>query len=112
MDFDARWDAFLQDFRKGLAVLAKNSFEDWADTAKGDGEAFLDAMKDDLPRWTKALDEGLLTKDEFEQLLAGQKSLLKLHMLTAIGQSKARLEQFRTALISLATTSVYSAFGL
>lgn len=112
MNFDAQWGAFLAEFRSGLAVLAQNSLADWKEMAKGDGEAFLDTMKDDLPRWTKALDEGLLTKDEFEQLLDGQKSLLKLHMLTATGLTKARLEQFRVALISLATTSVYSAFGL
>ncbi|MBJ6372385.1 hypothetical protein [Sedimentitalea arenosa] len=112
MDFDARWELFLVEFRNGLAVLARNTLDDLSEQAKGDGEAFIDSMKDDLPRWTKALHEGLLTKDEFEQLLEGQKSLLKLHMLTAVGLSKARLEQFRQALISLATTSVYSAFGV
>ncbi len=112
MSFDTQWNAFLTEFRSGLAVLAKNSLEDWLEDAKADGEVFLDSMKDDLPRWSKALAQGLLTKDEFEQLLAGQKSLLKLHMLTAAGLTKTRLEQFRVALISLATKSVYSAFGV
>ncbi len=112
MSFDTQWDAFLDEFREGLTVLAKNSLADWIDTARADGEAYLDAMKDDLPRWTKALKDGLLTKDEFEQLLQGQKSLLKLHMLTAAGLTQARLERFRTALISLVSKSAYSAFGL
>ncbi|SFU03119.1 hypothetical protein [Sedimentitalea nanhaiensis] len=112
MSFETQWDAFLDEFRNGLTVLAKNSLQDWKDTARADGEAYLEAMKDDLPRWTKALKEGLLTKDEFEQLLQGQKTLLKLHMLTAAGLTKTRLEQFRVALISLVTTSAYSAFGI
>ncbi|MBK0326399.1 hypothetical protein I5535_03740 [Rhodobacteraceae bacterium F11138] len=112
MSFETQWDAFLTEFREGLTILARNALEDWKDTAKADGEAYLDAMKDDLPRWAKALKEGLLTKNEFEQLLDGQKSLLKLHMLTAAGLSKTRLEQFRVGLISLVTKSAYSAFGI
>ena len=112
MDIEEQWDAFMAEFRTGLAVLVRNSLEDVAETAKRDGEAFAESMKDDLPRWAKALHEGLLTRDEFEQLLEGQKSLLKLHLLTAAGLTHTKLERFRKALISLATTSVYSAFGL
>ncbi len=112
MSFETEWNSFLDEFRAGLAVLVKNSLDEWKDTARADAEAYLEAMKDDLPRWAKALKEGLLTKDEFEQLLQGQKSLLKLHMLTAAGLSKARLERFRVGLISLVTNSAYSALGL
>ena len=111
MSFDTQWESFLTEFRAGLAVLAKNSLQDWLDDAIADGETYLETMKDDLPRWSRALGQGLLTKDEFEQLLQGQKSLLKLHMLTAAGLTKTRLEHFRVALLSLTTKSVYSAFG-
>ncbi len=112
MSFSDNFDDFLTTFRDGLVVLATTSLQDFVEDAKKDGEAYLEEMKDSVKRWGDALEQGQLNKAEFESLIKGAKSLAKLHLLTAAGLAKARLEHFRTGLLSLITSSVYKLLGI
>jgi hypothetical protein len=47
------------------------------DEAIQDGEDFLNRTQDDLERWTRLLEEGELSRDEFESLVRGQKDLAR-----------------------------------
>lgn len=112
MSLSDSWDNFIVAVQDGLKTLAKNTVQDALDQAEADAKAFVKDSEESLRRWGDALAQGKITKEDFEYLVGGQKDLAKMHALKAIGVTQARLERFRTGLISLIVSSAFDAIGL
>lgn len=89
-----------------------NPVQEAFDQAEADAKAFTSGSGDALRLWGDALAQGRITKEDFEYLVGGQKDLAKMHALKAVGVTQARLERFRTGLISLIVNSAFEAVGV
>lgn len=78
---------------------ATSHFDDFADAAIEDGEAFLGDSKDNLEEWTQLLVEGNITQDEFRSLVEGKKDLAEMEALKRAGLAAVRVDKFRNELI-------------
>ncbi|MCA8880016.1 MAG: hypothetical protein KDA73_08675 [Rhodobacteraceae bacterium] len=100
------FDTVKDNFLKGLTPLAENLFGDLRNLAMNDGMELWDEIRTDLDRRTQLLAEGKLTREEFDALLKMQAGRIEMHALTAAGLAAARIQRFRTGLISLLINSV------
>lgn len=112
MSLSGNWDEFVNSVQEGLKTLAKNTVQDALGQAEKDAKAFIEDSEQAIRRWGDALAQGKITKDDFEYLVGGQKDLAKMHALKAVGLAQARLERFRTGLISLVVSSAFDAIGI
>jgi len=92
-------DDFFDALKDEIADLAETHLQEMKDAALQDGHAFLDRTQDDLKRWGRLLEEGELSRDEFESLVRGQKDLAEMEALKQAGLAAVRAERFRDALI-------------
>jgi hypothetical protein len=92
-------DVFFDALKDEIADLAETHLEELKDAALQDGRAFLEQTRDDLKRWTRLLEEGKLSRDEFESLVRGQKDLAEMEALKRAGLAAVRAERFRDALL-------------
>ncbi len=106
----ADFNDFWESLKKGLEELIKKNWKEFKDAAEKDGKAFFDKTKEDLKRWTKLLDQGDLSKDDFEWLVAGKKDLAEMEALKQAGLALVRLERFQNALISLVIDTAFDTF--
>jgi len=93
------FDDLLDALKNEIVNLAESHFDEYREQAVTDGEAFLDATKEDLQRWTRLMDEGELSQHEFESLVRGKKDLAEMAALKQAGLAAARADQFRDAII-------------
>ncbi|UWS79098.1 hypothetical protein N1037_17830 [Phaeobacter sp. G2] len=112
MSLSGSWEDFIDAVQDGLKTLAKNTVQEALDQAETDAKVFVKNSEESLRRWGDALAQGKITKDDFEYLVGGQKDLAKMHALKAVGVTQARLERFRTGLISLIVSSAFDVVGL
>ena len=112
MSLSGSWNSFINAIEEGLKTLAKNTVQEALEQAEADAKAFVENSEESLRRWGDALAQGKITKDDFEYLVGGQKDLAKMHALKAVGITQARLERFRTGLISLVVGAAFDAIGI
>ncbi|MEO9779015.1 MAG: hypothetical protein ABJH07_08430 [Sedimentitalea sp.] len=112
MSLSGNWNEFIDAVQEGLKTLVKNTVQETIDQAEADAKAFVKDSEQALRRWGDALAQEKISKDDFEYLVGGQKDLAKMHALKAAGVTQARLERFRTGLISLVVSSAFNAIGL
>ncbi|WP_103026774.1 hypothetical protein [Salinibacter altiplanensis] len=93
-------DAFFDALRDEITDLAETHLQEMQEAALKDGEAFLNQTRDDLERWSRLLEQGELSQEEFESLVRGQKDLVEMEALKQAGLAAVRAEQFRDALIN------------
>ncbi|WP_103020845.1 hypothetical protein [Salinibacter altiplanensis] len=93
-------DAFFDALRDEITDLAETHRQEMQEAALEDGEAFLNQTRDDLERWSRLLEQGELSQEEFESLVRGQKDLVEMEALKQAGLAAVRAEQFRDALIN------------
>jgi hypothetical protein len=93
-----------------MQAYAAERWEDFKDEAIEDGEAFLSEAKDDLQRWTKALGNGDLSKDDFEWLVESKKDLFELHALKQKGLTKIKISKFINGVVDLIVNTAFKTF--
>jgi hypothetical protein len=98
-------DALLDALKDEVADLAKAHLQAMQDEAVQDGEEFLRRTRDDLERWARLLEEGELSRDEFESLVRGQKDLAEMKALKRVGLAAAEADRFREALLDRIVTT-------
>jgi hypothetical protein len=97
----ATFDDYTKELRKGVKKLAQGLVDDLQTSALSDANAFLRKSERDLLRWTKQLAAGEITEEDFTDLVQAKKALAELHELTKAGVAVAKLDRFRSDLISL-----------
>jgi hypothetical protein len=106
----ASYQDFLNALKPAVQDLAKKTVADYSQQASADGQAFLDAQKANLDRWTKELADGELSKADFEDLVEGLQDLAELLALKQAGLAAARLDEFRTNLVNLVIDTAFAVF--
>ncbi len=106
----ARFDDFLNALKDGLKQLVAGTVKDYSQAATKDGQAFLAKTRADLERWTKALAQGHLSKEDFAWLVQGKKDLAEMEALKQTGLALVRVDQFRVSLIDLVVGTAFKVF--
>ena len=106
----ANYQDFLDAFKPALQDLAKKTLDAYAKQATTDGQAFLDAQKANLNKWTKQLVSGDLSKADFTDLVQGIQDLAELVALKQAGLAAIRLDAFRTSLMNLVIDTAFKVF--
>ncbi len=104
------FDKFLEMVKTGIEGLAKEMLQQhWQDALK-DGEAFLQARKEELELWTVQLARGDLSKKDFEDLVKGQFDLAEMELLKQLGLGQAKIDLFVTKVLELVITTAFKVF--
>ncbi|HEX8124603.1 MAG TPA: hypothetical protein VF548_03390 [Allosphingosinicella sp.] len=106
----SKFDDFIGGVKSGLTPLVGEFVGGLKQDAVDDMQAFLKAKAADLKDWTGALAEGEMTRDEFEMLVRGAQSLLKLRALRIAGVQAARLQRLRDAFFNLVVEKAVGTF--
>ncbi len=95
-------DKIFQDLLDNeIADLAKEKFTNFAKDAVNDATTFLQEIENDLKKWTVALAEGNLSKDDFDWLIKSKKDKVKMGLLTDKGIAQIEIDKFRDAVIDI-----------
>ena len=92
----------------GIATLAKATTKEYVSEAKKDGQALVNAAKENILRWTALLAEGKLTTEDFEWLMFRQKDIVIMNALKQAGLAQIRIEGFKQGVIGIVIDSVFS----
>ena len=95
------FDQLFQTLETGVATIAKESFQNYYDQAKADGQSALVSMKTNLQNWTAEVENGALTTEDLEFLLKEEGALDEMIALKQAGLVEVQLDKFKAALISL-----------
>lgn len=99
-------EELLKLLKEELLLVLGESYSDYKNETKADVEAFLKLSKVKLERWTKLLQAGELTVEDYEWLLVSQKDLLILNALYQAGVSKLRLGHLKNKIIKTIVNTV------
>ncbi len=102
-DFD--FDGFLDEVSRELTGLASETAGEFRDDAIADGKAFVNGARERLERWTVQLAAGELSKEDFTDLLEGEKDLAELAILKRTVMTKVQLNRFKDGLIGIIKTA-------
>jgi hypothetical protein len=106
----SKLDDYWKAVQDGLLNIAKGDLKDFLKQAKDDGDQFLTSVKNDVETWTKQLNDGGLSKDEFDFLVRGKADLAKMHALMEAGITAIRVQNFRDAVINLVIDTAFKVF--
>ena len=105
------FDAFIDEFKEEVVNQAKISFSDCPDAAVTDTYDAVNAVKNELKRWTTKMSQGSLTQDGFVALASAKKDKMEFKNLSQTAVDPARTEQFRQYLISLLINRIIENFA-
>lgn len=97
----SKFDDFLHEVKTGAREIAQREAAELLDAATKDAQAFLNAVEEDLRRWTQQLASGQLSMDDFKSLVKGEKDLAQMVALKEAGLAVIRIDRIRDALIDL-----------
>lgn len=103
------FETFFQELKDGAIDIAKNEAADYIREATGDGQKFLESIKDDLRAWMKQAADRQLSKEDLAFLIRGKRDLAEMKALTQAGLAAARIERMRTAAINLVISAANKA---
>ncbi|NDC42183.1 MAG: hypothetical protein EBZ77_11650 [Chitinophagia bacterium] len=106
---DVNFEQLFNNLKTSVVKLAGETAGNYATNAIAESHELLDQMKKDLKMWTIQLAAGALSKDDLADLLAGQKDLLKITVLTQAGMAAAAADKFKDDLFHLLTSSLLAA---
>ncbi len=105
-DFDNFWEAL----EAGLVELAKTLGQQYLAAALHDGKNFLSVQQAELQRWTAELAAGQLSKEEFEDLVMGQKDLAEMMVLKQEGLAQVQIDRFVNGVLNLVVSTAIKVF--
>lgn len=105
-DFDKFWEAL----KAGLLDLAKKLGQQYLAAALQDGQNFLSAQQAELQRWTIELATEKLSKEEFEDLVMGQKDLAEMVLLKQAGLAQVQIDRFVNGVLNLVINTAIKVF--
>lgn len=96
----------LNTLKTGIVNLAEKDVKGYVSSATADGQAILIELEEDLSNWTQDLVAGSMTKDEFTELVLGQKDELEMVELKQAGLAEISADQFKLDVFNLITTTI------
>jgi len=99
---------FSKNIKRGVTVLAKDTFNGFTSEAIQDSKTFLKGIEGDIKEWSKLCLDGKLSREELEWLLKGKKDLMELLALKGAGLALIKLDRFKVGLRNLVVDSLFS----
>ncbi len=82
-----------------ILALAQTHCAEFVQEARTDGEAFIDATKDDLATWATLVVAGKINPKELESLVRGKRDLAKMTLLKAKGLAQIKIDRLVAGII-------------
>lgn len=102
----ANFDEILQDLKDNALALIKSTLLDYKDQAQDDVTIFFNSSKVKLEKWTTALINGDLSKEDYKWLLESQKDLMVMNGLKQAGLAKIQIDKLKNALVNMIVDTV------
>jgi hypothetical protein len=96
----------LQSIESSIESLAKNTLQDYLAAAKTDGQAIIDNLKGDLQQWSAEAEEGFLSLEDVQYLVAEQGALTEMTALKEAGLAAVRVDAFKTGVVNIITGAI------
>lgn len=106
------FSSILDELKKEIAALAKSTVTNYLKEAKKDAQSIIESSQEKLERWTKLLESGSLTVNEFEWLINSQKDLIQMDALKKAGLSKIKADQFKESVFILIVDTILKAIKI
>ena len=102
----ASLDQVLEEFLKNGKTFAREQLVEFVESAKADESEFIQSMGRNVEKYTIKLLTGLITPDEYKDLLSGVVPLKKMQMASLSAQAKVRAEKIARGLEKLTLDAV------
>jgi hypothetical protein len=96
----------LQTLKQGIRGIAEKDLAVYVSAATADGQSILDGMKTDLESWVKELAAGTMSKEDFADLVLGQKDEVEMVALKEAGLAEIAVDQFKLDMCNLITNTI------
>ncbi|RYX85129.1 hypothetical protein EON73_03025 [bacterium] len=96
----------FQELRSNVTTLAANTVKDYAVAATVDGEQILNQLKEQLQLWIKQIEEGKLSKEDFEYNILSGKDLMTMVSLKQKGLALIEIDRFRNSVYKIITETI------
>lgn len=90
------------------AKLAEALFTGFAHQAVQDGRAFVNKTENDIATWLQDLEQGKITKKNFESLVRGEKDLAEMVALKQAGLGQVAIDTFVNGFIQIVINAALS----
>jgi hypothetical protein len=105
-------DGLLKDIERQVRAEARSELGGYAREAVRDGREFLQAIRDDLARWTDELAQGRLSQQEFRSLVQGAADLAEMHALRRKGVERIAINRFTDRVTEIVVDAALSLLPL
>ena len=97
----------MRELNGNVETLSKMTVRKYRKEAKRDAERMLKGMKKDLRRWTRLLEKGHLTTEDFEYLVKSNVASCKMGALESSGLAIIRMQAYRSSLFNMVIDTVF-----
>lgn len=102
-----RFRKIMGELKDNVEDLSKLTVRKYRKDAKRDADKLLKSMRRDLRRWTKLLERGELTTQDFEFLVASHVSSTKMSALEHAGLAEIRIKAYRSSLFTMIIDTIF-----
>lgn len=102
-----RFKKIMKEVHGNVDDLTRLTVRKYRKQAKRDAEKILRDMKKDLRRWTRMLESGNLTTQDFEFLVQSNVASAKMSALEQSGLAIIRLQAFRSSLFNIIIDTIF-----
>jgi len=93
-------------------TLAETLFAGFVNQAVQDGQAFLQQTENDIATWLQDLQQGNITKKNFESLVRGEKDLAEMRALKQAGLGQVAIDTFVNGFVQIVINVALSAIHI
>jgi hypothetical protein len=102
-------DKILRTVEGQSKSLAEKLLKQYADRALSDISDFLQKSRANLDRWTRELARSEISKQEFADLVQGQRDLAEMHALKQAGLAQVKIDTFMTGVLDIIISAAFAA---
>ncbi len=99
----------LDSLIKDISEIAKDQLKKYGDEIKNVISEFYESTKDDIKRYTKALADTEISKEEYVSLLRQKQQLISVALLTESVKKKVRLKELQDDVIGFLVDKIFDA---
>lgn len=108
LNMDINFEDLFAQLKQGVEQLAKESAKSYIKQANKDGQKILSMMEGDLKIWTAQLANKEMSKDDFKDLVLGQKDTFKMVALKNAGLAAIQTDRFKQGVFDLILNTLTS----
>ena len=102
-----RFRKIMRELKTNAEDLSKMTVRKYRKDAKRDASRLLQKMRRDLRRWTRLLEKGDLSTEDFEFLVKSNVDSAKMSALASSGLAEIRLQAYRSSLFNMIIDTIF-----